>query len=86
MRTLQDAERDYDQALVDGATAVAAMNDQIERVRREYRVMLAAIAIANGGKITVDPFTLRRARDVELTITDNVMTLETVIEVKMLDE
>jgi hypothetical protein len=67
MRTLKDAERDYDRALADGAAAVEVMDRKLREVRRQ----LAAIVLAVGGRIEVSHRDILLSADVEIVIAGN---------------
>lgn len=53
MRTLEQAERDYDRALSEGARAVQMMDEKLRQQEVEARRALAAVVLACGGKVEV---------------------------------
>lgn len=74
MRTLEDAERDYDKALEDGARAVAALCEKHGREMREARRVLNAVVLAAGGDVRVPHSSMVRCNDCVLTVSDDAET------------
>lgn len=71
MRTLEQAERDYDRALADGAAAVSVMDEKLKQQRQDSLRMLAAVVLSCGGTVEVTSRALIDVYDVEVVIADN---------------
>lgn len=70
-RTLEQAERNYDRALSDGATAVSIMQEKLTRQDKESKRLLAAVVLAAGGRVEIMNRSLLDAFDATLIIEDS---------------
>lgn len=68
MRTLEDAERDYDRALADGAAAVQMMDKKLQEMRRT----LAAVVLSAGGRVSVTHRARLDSFDVTICISEDI--------------
>ena len=73
-RTLDQAERDFDRALSDGARAVSIMQEKLTRQDQEAKRLLAAVVLSAGGTVDVMHRSLIDAFDATLTMQDNPRT------------
>lgn len=82
-RTLADAERDYDRALVSGANAVACMQEKLKRQDTDAKLALAATVLSCGGRVEVSQRALLDAHDTVLTVEYNSVEHTVVMTAKV---